>query len=418
MRLKAEIISTGDEVLTGAVVDSNAAYLAEQLTEAGVLILRHHTVGDNLEALSGLFRGAGQGVDLVAVTGGLGPTGDDLTAVAAAEAAGVPLVLDNEVMAWIENYFRSRNRHMSEANRKQAMFPKGSETMENPVGTAPGFTMKIGKAVFFFMPGVPHEMRRMMTEQVLPRIRKLQGDEAAGKRIRILYTFGLGESDAAQQLAEFDDKFPDLRLGFQVKYPGIFVKVYGGEGEAEKVSNRIDAGVKWICEQLGDRVVSMAGDSLEEVVGALLKERKATLAVAESCTGGLISHLLTNVPGSSDYFLFSGVTYANTAKTGVLGVSQETIETHGAVHEETVKEMAEGARKTAGATYGLATSGIAGPDGGTSDKPVGTVCIGLATPEGVFASRRLFSFGGRFMKKQMFAAAALDLLRGHLSSNC
>jgi nicotinamide-nucleotide amidase len=414
MRFRAEVISTGDEVLTGAVVDSNAAYLAEQLTETGVVVKRHTVVGDCLEILTDLFRSSGNDADIVLVTGGLGPTQDDLTAPAAAEAAGVPLVLDAAAMDGIERYFRSRDRHMSEANRKQAMFPRGAETMENPVGTAPGFTMKIGKAMFFFMPGVPHEMRQMMTEQVTPRIQKLQGSEAKGKRMRVLYTFGLGESDAAQRLSGFDAEFSDLRLGFQVKFPGIYVKVYGGEGTQEKVSKRIDDGVEWICGQLGDRVVSAAGDSLEAVVGELLRKRAATLAVAESCTGGLISDLLTNVPGSSDYFLFSGVTYANEAKSGILGVPTETLETYGAVHEETVKEMAEGARKAAGATYGLATSGIAGPDGGTVEKPVGTVCIGLAGPEGVYARRRLFTFGGRLMKKQIFAAAALDVLRKHL----
>jgi len=414
MRLRAEVISTGDEVLTGAVVDTNAAYLAEQLTEAGVGVVRHTVVGDRQDTLSELFRSAGKGADIVVVTGGLGPTQDDLTASAAAEAAGVPLVLDAAAMAGIERYFRSRNRHMSETNRKQAMFPEGARVIENPVGTAPGFTMTIGKAVFFFMPGVPHEMRRMMADQVLPSVRKLQGGEGGQNLTRIISTFGFGESDAAQRLAEFVGRFPDLRLGFQVKYPGILIKIYGGDGAPEAVSRRIEAGVAWICTKLGQRVVSVDGSPLERVVGELLKKRGETLAVAESCTGGLISHLLTNVPGSSDYFLFSGVTYANTAKTGILGVSPETIAAYGAVHEETVKEMADGARKAACATYGLATSGIAGPEGGTAEKPVGTVCIGVATPAGIFAERRLFTFGGRLMKKQMFAAAALDLLRGYL----
>lgn len=414
MRLRAEIISTGDEVLTGAVVDTNAAYLAEQLTEAGVVVGRQSTVGDHLETLSQTFLDSGGRADIVLVTGGLGPTGDDLTARAAAEASGKSLFLDETALAAIESYFKERNRVMSETNRKQAMFPEGARVLENPVGTAPGFNMTIGKATFYFMPGVPHEMRQMMADHVLPCIRKRQGDEAVEKRMRAIYTFGLGESDAAQRLSGFDARFSDLRLGFQVKFPGIFLKVYGGEAGREEVSSRMDAGVEWICEQLGDRVVSVSGDDLETVVGRLLKGRKETLAVAESCTGGLVSHLLTNVPGSSDYFLFSGVTYANEAKTRILGVLPETIEKYGAVHEKTVKEMAEGARKAVGATYGLATSGVAGPDGGTDEKPVGTVCIGLATPDSVFTGRRLFPFGGRLIKKQMFAAVALDMLRCHL----
>jgi nicotinamide-nucleotide amidase len=183
------------------------------------------------------------------------------------------------------------------------------------------------------------------------------------------------------------------------------------------VTLRIDEGVAWVCDQLGDRVVSREGRSIEEVVGDLLKSKRETLAVAESCTGGLISHMMTNVAGSSEYFLFSGVVYANEAKMNILGVSPDILDAHGAVSEETVTAMAEGARKAAGATYGIATSGIAGPGGGTDEKPVGTVCVGLATPDGVTARREIYPFGGRLMKKQKFAAAALDLLRQYLLGN-
>jgi nicotinamide-nucleotide amidase len=414
MRLRGEIISTGDEVLTGAIVDTNAAYLAEQLSEAGVVVTRHNTVGDDLKMLSEAFAESAKRADVVVVTGGLGPTSDDLTAEAASAAAGAPLVLDMEAMAGIEKYIHSRNKHMIAANRKQAMFPRGADVLENPVGTAPGFSIKMDRAMFFFMPGVPHEMRRMMSAQVMPRIREFQGKEKGGNLTRILSTFGVPESEAAARLSEFGSRFPDLRLGFQVKYPGILLKIYGGDDEPGMVSHRIEKGVKWICDQLGERVVSEEGLSLETVVGRLLLKQKATLAVAESCTGGLIAHMLTNVPGSSEYFLFSGVTYANHAKSNVLGVSPDTLETYGAVHEETAKEMAIGARNVSGALYGLATSGIAGPDGGSDEKPAGTVCIALATPSGVIAKRRFFTFGGREMKKKMFAAAALDLLRRHI----
>ena len=417
MRLRAEILSTGDEVLTGAIVDTNAAHLADLLTEAGVEVVRQSTVGDNLAALIDIFREVGDRVDLVLATGGLGPTSDDLTAEAAAGATGNPLVMDSASLERIESYFRQRNIPMKDTNRKQAMFPRGAEPLENPVGTAPGFSMKIGRARFYFMPGVPHEMRRMMTDQVMPRIRKLQGTEAAGNPTRIISTFGLPESDAGQRLSAFNSRFPDLRLGFQVKYPGILLKVYAGTGESGIMAQRIEDAADWVCGQLGEHVVSTTGKSLEEVVGELLKSRGATLAVAESCTGGLISHLLTNVPGSSDYFLFSGVTYANASKTDILKVPPETLRQFGAVHEETAKAMAMGVRAATGATFGLATSGIAGPSGGTEDKPVGTICIGLATPEEVFAVRRLFSFGRRLMNKQMFAAAALDMMRRYLLKN-
>lgn len=415
MRIQAEILSTGDEVLNGVTVDSNAAHIAGVLTEAGVTVLRHVTVGDKLSMLVETFREAGDRADIVVVTGGLGPTSDDLTSEAAAAASGLPLKMDPASLARIEAYFRQRCLHMKDSNRKQALFPEGAEALENPVGTAPGFSMSIGRARFFFLPGVPHEMKKMMNEQVLPRVKTLQGAEAVPDLTRIISIFGLPESDAGQRLGAFDKHFADLRLGFQVKYPVILLKVYPGEGATETVRTRIDAAVEWVCWQIGEFVVSRSGKSLGETVGDLLRSDNATLAVAESCTGGLVAHWLTNVAGSSDYFLFSGVTYANEAKTNILKVPEEIIEAHGAVHEETVKAMASGARDASGATYGLATSGIAGPSGGTEEKPVGTVCIGLAGPDGEYAKRCLFTFGRRLMNKQMFAAAALDLLRRHLS---
>lgn len=414
MRLLAEIISTGDEVLTGAIVDTNAAYIAEKLTGAGVVVSRQSTVGDDMETLTEAFRASGDRADIVMVTGGLGPTGDDLTAQAAAEASGLALQLDSQAFLDIQAYFNERSRSVKEANRKQAMFPRGAVVLKNPVGTAPGFSMKIGKACFFFMPGVPYEMRRMMETAAIPGIRRLQGRGDEGDLTRILSIFGVPESEAATRLTGFYGRFPDLKLGFQVKYPGILLKIYQGEGRREVMGRRIDEAALWICNILGDRVVSTEGAGLVETVGSLLKERIETLSTAESCTGGLISHMLTNIPGSSDFFRFSGVTYANDTKSSVLSVPPEILEKQGAVHEETVSRMAEGARAVSGATYGLSTSGIAGPTGGTDEKPVGTVCIGLATPEGTFATRRLFTFGGRVVKKQMFAAAALDFLRLHL----
>ncbi len=416
MKLHAEILSTGDEVLNGEIVDSNAAHIARSLTEAGVAVLRHVTVGDNLSALADTFREAGKRTDIVVVTGGLGPTSDDLTSEAAAMASNTPLLMDEASLAKIEAFFRQRNLPMKDSNRKQALFPEGAEPLDNPVGTAPGFTMTMGNARFYSLPGVPHEMKRMMHDQVLPQIKTIQGKEAVPEMTRVISTFGLPESDVDQRLRAFAGSFPDLRLGFQVKYPGILLKVYAGKGNPKTMKSRIDTAVAWICEQLGEYVVSRSGKNLAETVGDLLKVDRATLAVAESCTGGLISHWLTDVAGSSDYFLFSGVTYANRAKTNILNVPEEIIEKHGAVHEETVKAMALGARDAVGATYGLATSGIAGPSGGTEEKPVGTVCIGVAGPDGVYAKRRLFTFGGRLMNKQMFAAAALDLLRRYLLS--
>lgn len=228
---------------------------------------------------------------------------------------------------------------------------------------------------------------------------------------RTLTTFGLTESSAGIRLAGYEILFPEVKLGFQDQFPEVHVTLHVHGRDERSLAASLRAVTDWVTAKLGESVLSSDGLSMEAVVGRFLKQRRATLAVAESCTGGLIAHWLTNVPGSSDYFLFSGVTYSNAAKTQVLGVSPDTLKRYGAVSEETVGEMASGAKRIAGATFGLAVSGIAGPDGGTEDKPVGTVCIGLATPDAVRCRRDFFSTGCRRRNKAIFAASALDMLR-------
>jgi len=337
-----EILATGDEIRTGAAIDSNSAHIAQVLEQAGLEAIRHTCVGDDMDMMVSIIKEIGSRADVAVVTGGLGPTSDDITAEAAAKAKGVERVLNRSALGVVENFFKTRKRAMSPSNRKQAMLPIGAESLDNPVGSAPGFRLKIDRCWFFFIPGVPFEMRRMLWDEVLPRIKKLYGRTDELSLVKTLSTFGLNESETGELL-----------------------------------------------------------DGL-------------SLAVAESCTGGLISHMLTNVPGSSDYFLFSGVTYSNEAKTKVLGVSNQLLQQYGAVHQETVKKMSQGVRHVAGTTYGLATSGIAGPGGGTDEKPVGTLCIGLATPHDVKGFRFFFPFNTRLMNKKIFAMKALDLLRREL----
>jgi nicotinamide-nucleotide amidase len=303
---------------------------------------------------------------------------------------------------------------MSESNKKQAMLPEGSDRLDNPIGTAPGFMLKIDRCNLFFVPGVPREMRLMLSDQVMPRIDQLRGDSKSIFMVKTISTFGLPESVTGERLSELTSEYPDLKLGLRAKFPEIQVKLYVQGDEEKRLDKLLENATRWVCEKLGIRVFSTDGSSMEATIGQLLRKKGATLAVAESCTGGLISHWLTDVPGSSEYFLFSGVAYSNEAKITVLGVSRDTLGRFGAVHEETVKEMAEGARRVSGATYGIATSGIAGPDGGTEDKPVGTVCIGLASPLGVEGRRLFFPFGERTRNKQIFAMTALDLLRREL----
>jgi nicotinamide-nucleotide amidase len=348
------------------------------------------------------------------VTGGLGPTTDDLTAEAAAKAAGVNLVFNDAAFSCIEAFFKRRNYPMSQSNRKQAMIPEGAEVIYNPVGTAPGFSLKIGNCTVFFLPGVPFEMKKMLSDSVLPRIAELQGEDRKFCLVKNISTFGLGESVVGEQVADLEKEFPGIRLGLRAKFPEIHVKFYAVGEDEQVLKDTAERATQWVLDRIGNKVLSVDGASMEAVVGDLLRQKQATLAVAESCTGGLISHWLTDVPGSSDYFLFSGVTYSNEAKMKVLGVSPDTLAKYGAVHEETAKEMADGARRVAGADYGLATSGIAGPGGGTDEKPVGTLAIGLASPHGVKSRTFRFSFGIRSRNKTIFAMTALNMLRREL----
>ncbi|MEE4358706.1 MAG: competence/damage-inducible protein A [Desulfococcaceae bacterium] len=410
----AEILSTGDEIRSGSLVDSNSAWLSRKLEERGITVSRHSCVGDDIPMLVSVFREIGARAHIAMVTGGLGPTTDDLSAEAAGKAAGLPLLLNETALCTVRKYFSSRNREMPASNRKQAMLPRGADMLPNSAGTAPGFAMQIGKCRFFFMPGVPSEMRRMFREQVLPRLEEMQGDNREIHQIQSISTFGMPESAVGELVKDLPDIFPHIRLGLRAKFPEIQIRLYGRHDSRVRLQKEMEAAQTWVREKMGTRVFSGRGESMEAVVGRLLREKNATLALAESCTGGLIASRITDVAGSSEYFLFSAVTYSNEAKMRVLGVKSETLEQYGAVSEETVKEMAEGAGKLADADYGIATSGIAGPDGGSEEKPVGTLCVGLAGPDGIKSFRFLMKFADRSMNKSMFAMKALDLLRMEL----
>jgi nicotinamide-nucleotide amidase len=412
--LSAEILATGEEIRTGALVDSNSAHIAEQLEHSGVKVVRLNAVGDELTQLSAVLREIGGRAELAVVTGGLGPTVDDLCAQAAADAAGTGLSLDAAALASIEDFYRRRNRPMNPSIRKQALLPAGADVLFNPVGTAPGFQLDIGRCRFFFLPGVPFEMRRMLADHVLPRVASLPGVRRQSRRVKTLSCFGLTESLTGERLAGLDREFPGIQLGLRARFPEIQVKLYGSGPDERRLAESLAQAADWVRGRLGDMVFADDGEPMEAVVGRQLRARRATLALAESCTGGLIAHRLTEVAGSSDYFLLAAVTYANDAKTRVLGVAEETLARCGAVHPDTARDMAAGVRRLAGASYGIATSGVAGPAGGSAEKPVGTVCIGLATPERSLGYRFHFSTGVRALNKQVFAMQALDILRREL----
>ncbi len=413
--MKAEVLSTGDEVASGSLVDSNAAFIAEKLEEFGLYVSRHNCVRDDMDDLVGVISEIGQRAEICVVTGGLGPTVDDLSAQAASKVANVELVLDEVALAAIESFFAAVNYKMNDSNKKQAYLPAGSKRLDNPVGTAPGFSIKIDKCHFFFLPGVPFEMKKMLKEKVLPELPAITGINDINL-VHTLSTFGLPESTVNELLAGLFPETGMVRLGMRATFPEILVKLYARGNDKALLMEEIEKGVGIVKKEMGMHCYSDSGSSLEAVVGNLLLEAKATLAVAESCTGGLIASMLTDVAGSSDYFLFSGVTYSNDAKIKILDVKPETLEKYGAVSEETVQEMAVGAKNAAGATYGLATSGIAGPGGGTPEKPVGMVCIAVATDGSVESKRFDFPFRKRLRNKTLFAFSAIEMLRRTLLS--
>ncbi|MBW1990183.1 MAG: CinA family nicotinamide mononucleotide deamidase-related protein, partial [Deltaproteobacteria bacterium] len=353
--------------------------------------------------------------DVVVVTGGLGPTEDDLSARAAARAAGDSLVLDAEALAWIESLFKAAGRKMHPANEKQAWLPKTASRLDNPLGTAPGFAMDIGGARFFFVPGVPREMERMVAEEVIPRVRLMLGDRhGMAFSSAILRTFGGTEARVGELVSGMEKDVPGVKVGLRALFPEVQVKLYARAQSREEVLDMLDRAGEAAAARLGHLLFSR-GEDLEAVVGGLLQQKEHTLALAESCTGGLVGHKITSVSGSSAYFLLSAVTYANAAKACILGVDKEAIAKHGAVSQEVAAQMAEGAKRAVGADWGLSTTGIAGPTGGTEKKPAGMVCIGLAGPEKTTAHTFMFPFHRRRENKEVFAWAALDLLRRRLS---
>lgn len=415
MILSAEILATGDELRSGALVDTNSAWIAGMLRSVGVDVRRHQTVGDDLITLTEVLLEISRRSPLAVVTGGLGPTSDDRTAEAAARAAGVALTETPEALRQVEWFFQTIGRPMSGSNRKQALLPQGSDCIPNPLGSAPGFVMVINACRFYFLPGVPAEMRRMLRETVLPEMQRQPHYRHQIVKVQTLSSFGLAESVVGERMHGFVDIFPGIELGFRSKFPEIQIKLYATGDDATALEKTLEEARTWVAERIGRKLFTHQGETMEAVIAQLLTQQRATVALAESCTGGLLAHLLTNIPGSSAYFLAGAVTYANEAKQAMLGVSENTLTQYGAVSEATAGEMALGICRLTGATYGLATSGIAGPDGGTPEKPVGTVCIGLATPDSLICTRTMnYRFTQRAMNKALFAMAAMDTLRRRL----
>ena len=408
---RAVILSTGDEIMTGKVVDTNSNYLADKLVENGVDLVAVLTTGDVPERLEWAWRTAAAMSDVVISTGGIGPTVDDLTTETVARIAGVKLVRDQPSVDHMKRLFATINRVMPDNNLKQADFPEGAEVIPNPLGTAPGFRMPITQnghtSQLIVLPGVPREMKPMMENWVVPWLQKNRGTDKV-IAMRIFQTFGMSESALDEAVAGLI-KPDEARVGLRASFPQISLRltVEGKPGEAER---KLEELAQRVRGKISEFVFAEGEVSMEEMVGQLLAKRKLKLAVAESCTGGLIGHRITNVAGSSAYLLGDFVTYSNEVKHDTLGVSWDTLNGVGAVSEECVREMAAGARKRTGADVAIATSGVAGPDGGTADKPVGTVCIGMDSDKGQISRRYQFR-GTRDWIKLLTSQVALDWIR-------
>jgi len=406
--VKAEVLTIGDEVLRGEIVDSNKAFLSERLLSLDIETYYHASVRDIPEDMIDAFRRAAARADVVLVSGGLGPTRDDLTTEALAEAFGRPLRIDEQALAGIRAFFASVGREMTENNASQARFPEGAEVLPNPIGTAPGFALEVEDAIFFCLPGVPREMMRMVDEQVLPRLAARESGVGA-VRARLLRTFGMGESTLDAELADVAASGA-VTLGFRTSFPDNYLRPVARAptvAEAEALLDRVCAVIR---ERLGPLVYGEGDETLEQVAGRLLREKGARVAVAESCTGGLIAEKLTDVPGSSAYFLGGVVAYANEAKQGLLGVPKTLLDHHGAVSDPVARAMAEGARERFGAEIGIATTGISGPDGGSEEKPVGLVHLALADAGGTHSDHFVFPLD-RTRHRQLTAQVALDWIR-------
>ena len=405
---RAEILTIGDELLRGEIVDTNKSFLSERLLSLDIETRHQTSVGDDPHDMIDAFRRAAERSDYVLVSGGLGPTRDDLTAETLAAAFGRQLVLDEAALGAIRAFFRGIGREMTRNNESQAYFPEGAEVLPNPIGTAPGFLAVERGSCFFCMPGVPRELHRMTDEQVLPRIAARRG---GGRVVRsaLLRTFGMGESTLDAELADIAAS-GDVSLGFRTAFPDNYLRPIARADSAEEA----DANLARVCaavrERLGALVYGQGDETLDAVVGRLLRDRGKTIAVAESCTGGLVAERITDNPGSSAYFLGGVVAYANSAKTALLGVSEALLAEHGAVSDSVARAMAEGARERFGADFGVATTGISGPEGGTEAKPVGTVYVALAGAEGTHCEHFVFSLD-RIRHRQLTAQIGLDWVR-------
>lgn len=407
--ITAELLTIGDELLYGQIVDTNSQWMGAELSNIGIKVIRKTTVGDVDTAIMTAFAEAEKRADVILITGGLGPTNDDLTKPCLANYFGCEMKIHEEALAEVTEFFTSRGRTLTELNRLQASLPVCCQKITNRLGTAPGMWFERNGKVFVSMPGVPHEMKVMMTEIILPKLKK--AFQTPVIHHTIIRTVGIGESFLAEKIAAWERSLPPhVRLAYLPGYGEVKLRLTATGTDPEQLTSEGQILTGKVKQLIGEYIYGVGNDALEVVVGDLLREKRLTLAIAESCTGGYLSHLITSVPGSSEYFSGSIIAYSNKVKINDLGVKEETLALHGAVSEAVIREMAQQARTKFQADIGVATSGIAGPGGGTPEKPVGTVWIACADKRQTVV-RKLQLSKDRFINIKLSSTSALNLVR-------
>lgn len=412
--MKSKLISIGDEILIGQIVNTNAAFLGDRLFSIGIPVAKTVVIGDEEAVLLSEFEDSFQNYDVTIITGGLGPTHDDITKHVLMKFFKDEFVRDEKVLEHVRNIFRSRNMNMPLVNEDQALVPKNSKVIWNANGTAPGIWIEKDNRIFIAMPGVPYEMKAMTENEILPELKK-RYSAGSGKVYlqKTLLTTGLGESSLNEMIGNVKEIIGESKLAFLPSATGVRLRI-NVEGksseEAGVILNNIE---KKIRTKIPDYIYGVNKEELEKVIGDILTDRKQTLSVAESCTGGMISSKIVSVPGSSNYYEGGVCVYSNLEKIKLLNIKEETLKKYGAVSEETAKEMADGVRELMGTDFALSTTGIAGPSGGTDQKPVGLVWIGFSGKEKNYALSFLFG-NNREVNIQRASQRALEILRREL----
>lgn len=413
--VRAELLTIGDEILYGQILNTNSQWMGDVLSSSGIRVVRTTTIGDVADDIMTAFAEAEARADIVLITGGLGPTNDDLTKPCLAKYFSCDMKINEEALAEVTEFFARRGKPLTEVNRMQAVLPTCCEKVTNRMGTAPGMWFQRNGKVFVSMPGVPHEMKTMMTEIVVPRL--LTMFKTPIIHHTIIRTVGIGESFLADRIKSWENALPPhIRLAYLPGYGEVKLRMTAFGTSVDKLESEAAALTESVRPLIGEYIYAIGNDPLEVVVGNMLRERGLTLSVAESCTGGHVAHMITSVPGSSSYFLGGVVAYANEIKTRELGVTNETLARDGAVSEATVREMAEQVRKKFETNIGVATSGVAGPTGGTPEKPVGTVWIAYADERQTVA-RLLKLSNDRSINIKMASVNVLNLIRRTLEKS-